>query len=282
MAQYSQRLDDLFQALADPTRRAVLRRLGGGPASVSELARPFPIALPSFMKHIHLLESSGWIRTRKKGRVRTCTLRKQRLADAEGWLSAQRKLWEDRTDRLQRFATTHKGGPSVTAPAPNPELDLTISRVIKAPRPAVWSAWTDRASFEQWWVPAPAACRVVEMDLRPGGSFVTEISEDGGDFGPHITGCFLAVDHLERIVFTNALVGGWRPAEHPLMTAIITMRDHALGTEYVAHVLHRNRADREKHEAMGFYDGWGTVTEQLARVAERRASRQRLTEVDAR
>ena len=282
MAQYSAQLDGLFRALADPTRRAVLRRLSSGPASVGELARPFAIALPSFMKHILLLESSGWIRTRKKGRVRLCTIRKQRLADAEGWLSAQRELWEGRTDRLERFATTHQGGSRVTVPAPNPALDLTLSRVIKAPRSVVWRAWTDRASFEQWWVPAPAACRVVEMDLRPGGAFVTEISEDGGDFEPHLNGCFLAVDDLERIVFTNALVGGWRPAEHPLMTAIITMRDHARGTEYAAHVMHRNRADREQHEALGFYDGWGTVTEQLARLAERRASPQRPTEVDAR
>ena len=68
----------------------------------------------------------------------------------------------------------------------NPELDLTISRLIKAPRRLVWSAWTDPASFEQWWVPAPAKCKVVEMDLRPGGAFVTEISENGGAFAPHL------------------------------------------------------------------------------------------------
>src|SRR4029453_6571056 len=97
--------------------------------------------------------------------------------------------------------------------SPNPELDLTISRVIKAPRSVIWNAWTDPASFEQWWIPAPARCRVMEMDPHPGGSFVTEISESGGDFAPHLSACFLAVDDLERIVFTNALVGGWRPAE---------------------------------------------------------------------
>src|SRR6478736_367660 len=104
----------------------------------------------------------------------------------------------------------------------SPNLDLTISRVIKAPRLAIWRAWTDPPSFEQWWVPAPARCKVVEMDLRPGGAFVTYISEDSGDFVPHISGCFLAVDDLERIVFTNSLVGGWRPAEQPFLTAIIT------------------------------------------------------------
>jgi len=152
----------------------------------------------------------------------------------------------------------------------NPDLDLTMSRVIKAPRPIIWSAWTDRTSFEQWWVPAPARCRVLDMDLRPGGSFVTQIAEGGGDFTPHLSACFLAVDHLERIVFTNALVGGWRPAQQPFMTATITLRDHPRGTVYAAHVMHKSNADRNLHEEMGFDDGWGTVAEQLARIVETR------------
>ena len=97
---------------------------------------------------------------------------------------------------------------------PNPDLDLTLSRVIKAPRPVVWSAWTDRTSFEQWWVPAPARCKVVAMELRPGGAFETLISEDGGDYVPHLSACFLDVIDGEQIVFTNALLGGWRPAEN--------------------------------------------------------------------
>lgn len=152
----------------------------------------------------------------------------------------------------------------------NPELDLTISRIIEAPRRAVWDAWTDPARFEQWWVPAPAKCRVLDMDLRPGGSFVTRISENGGDFTPHLSACFLDVEEGKRIVFTNALVGGWRPAERPFMTAIITMQDHARGTEYVSNVMHKNNADRDMHEEMGFYDGWGTVIEQLAMLVEHR------------
>lgn len=96
-------LDGVFQALADPTRRAVLGRLGEGPASVTELARPFDMALPSFMKHVRLLEGAGLIRTRKTGRVRTCVIEKERFAVAESWLSAQRELWERRTDRLEQF-----------------------------------------------------------------------------------------------------------------------------------------------------------------------------------
>lgn len=148
-------------------------------------------------------------------------------------------------------------------------LDLTVSRIIRAPRDAVWSAWTDPAKFAQWWLPAPTTCRVVHMDLRPGGAFETEMSEDGADFTPHITGCFLAVDDRERIVFTTALVAGWRPAAEPFITAVITFADHPEGTEYVATAMHKDGADREMHDSMGFHDGWGTVTRQLAELVER-------------
>lgn len=103
MEQYSAQLSGVFQALADPTRRAVLRRLGRGPASISELATPFSMALPSFMKHIRLLEGTGLIRTRKEGRVRTCSIEKRRFAIVEAWLSTQRAIWESRTDRLEQF-----------------------------------------------------------------------------------------------------------------------------------------------------------------------------------
>jgi DNA-binding transcriptional ArsR family regulator len=106
MAHYSERLDGIFQALSDPTRRAVLQRLSRGPASITELAEPFDMALPSFMKHIRLLEDSGWILTRKEGRVRTCGIDKKSLAAAEGWLAAQRALWEARTDRLEQFVAS--------------------------------------------------------------------------------------------------------------------------------------------------------------------------------
>ena len=108
MDQYSEPLDGIFQALADPTRRAVLGRLGEGPASISALAKPFDMALPSFMKHIRFLEESGWIRTRKDGRVRTCAIERKTLSTAERWMSEQRALWEGRTDRLEQLVTNGK------------------------------------------------------------------------------------------------------------------------------------------------------------------------------
>ncbi|QYC41984.1 HTH-type transcriptional regulator [Nonomuraea coxensis DSM 45129] len=112
MAQYSAQLDDVFIALADPTRRAVVRRLGSGPASVGDLAGDFPMTLPSFMKHVRTLEASGLIRTVKAGRVRTCTLNRERLALLDDWLAEQRRVWERHTDRLERLVTDPKENPS--------------------------------------------------------------------------------------------------------------------------------------------------------------------------
>ncbi|MBB4935169.1 DNA-binding transcriptional ArsR family regulator [Lipingzhangella halophila] len=106
MAKYLAELDEVFLALADPTRRAVLHRLGHGPASVSELAREATMTLPSFMKHVRTLESSGLIRTAKSSRVRTCELNRERLAVVEDWLAEQRRLWDERTDRLDQFVTS--------------------------------------------------------------------------------------------------------------------------------------------------------------------------------
>jgi DNA-binding transcriptional ArsR family regulator len=103
MAQYL--LDEIFTALADPTRRAVVGRLGRGPASVGELAEPFDMALPSFLKHIHMLEGAGLISTHKAGRVRTCEINRENLAAVGGWLEEQKLIWTQKTDRLEEFLT---------------------------------------------------------------------------------------------------------------------------------------------------------------------------------
>jgi DNA-binding transcriptional ArsR family regulator len=105
MENYPDVLDDVFGALADPTRRDVVRRLGGGDASVSELAADSTMALPSFLKHVRVLERSGIVRTRKAGRVRMCSLRRERLALVDDWLAIQRSEWEQRTDRLEGLVT---------------------------------------------------------------------------------------------------------------------------------------------------------------------------------
>jgi len=96
-------LDLAFQALADPARRQMVARLSRGPASVSELAQPLPMSLPAVLQHLQMLESSGLVRSEKKGRVRTCRIEPKALSVAESWISEQRILWEGRLDRLEAF-----------------------------------------------------------------------------------------------------------------------------------------------------------------------------------
>jgi len=96
-------LDRMFQALADPTRRAVLGRLGRGPCAMSELAQPFRMALPSFSQHLDVLENCGLVRSRKQGRVRTYRLAPKPMAAVEHWLDKQRRLWETRLDQLDHY-----------------------------------------------------------------------------------------------------------------------------------------------------------------------------------
>lgn len=108
MSKYEADLDPLFHALADPTRRAILERLARGPASVSDLAQPFAMALPSLMAHLRVLETAGLIVSRKDGRVRTCAIVPVALAPAQSWMTAQRALWEGRLDRLEQYVTQLK------------------------------------------------------------------------------------------------------------------------------------------------------------------------------
>lgn len=101
-------VDGIFRALSDPTRRHVLERLSRKPASVSELAAPYKMALPSFVEHLKVLEQSGLVRSRKTGRVRTYRLASERLKLAEDWLGKQRTMWERRLDRLDNYLLNMK------------------------------------------------------------------------------------------------------------------------------------------------------------------------------
>lgn len=152
----------------------------------------------------------------------------------------------------------------------NPDLDLTLARIIRAPRAAIWRAWTDPSRFGRWWVPAPTLCRVDRLEVRPGGALVTRMSDDGAEFVPHMDAIFLVVDEVERIVFTNAIDSAWRPAspDPVAMTAEVILSDHPDGTDYRIIVRHGDPDARARHEKLGFADGWSSVTGQLAAIAE--------------
>ena len=156
--------------------------------------------------------------------------------------------------------------------------DLVLERTLDAPRELVWRAWTDPEHLKQWWAPRPYQTPEVELDLRPGGVFYTRMTGPDG-FDARGAGCFLEVVEGEKIVWTSALGPGYRPQQLASQTdpddcnsfpftAIVTFADSGDGrTRYKAVALHRNAADRDIHEKMGFHEGWGTCADQLGEVA---------------
>ena len=147
------------------------------------------------------------------------------------------------------------------------EFDLTITRLVDAPRALVWQAWTNPELLKKWWAPKPFTTPEAEIDVRPGGKFRTlMVGPDGTEYPG--SGVFLEVVEQERIVFTDALEPGWRPSNHPFFTAIFTLVDENGKTRYTARAMHKNDDDRRKHEEMGFHQGWATCADQLAKLAE--------------
>lgn len=145
---------------------------------------------------------------------------------------------------------------------PDPKLDLVLERVVDVPRELVWKAWTTPEHLLPWFCPRPWTTIDCEIDLRPGGIFRTVMRSPEGQEFPNV-GCYLEVVPNERLIWTDALLPGYRPSPEPFMTAVLTLEPSGAGTRYVATAIHRDEAGRKKHEEMGFHEGWGTVIDQL-------------------
>jgi len=144
------------------------------------------------------------------------------------------------------------------------EHELSLTRLIDAPRAAVYRAWTDPELLKQWFAPLPYTTPHAELDVRPGGANLIVMKSPDGQEMPN-RGTYLEVVPNERIVFTDAYVGDWTPSPNkPFMTVILTFEDEAGKTRYTARVRHWNAEDKETHEKMGFHQGWGICTDQLA------------------
>ncbi|ARQ02186.1 SRPBCC family protein [Pseudorhodoplanes sinuspersici] len=151
---------------------------------------------------------------------------------------------------------------SVALIKPDPKLDLVLDRVVDVPRELVWKAWTTPEHLRHWFVPKPWSITDCAVDLRRGGEFRFVMRSPEGQEFPNI-GCFLDIVPNERLIWTDALLPGYRPSEKPFFTAILTLEPSGSGTRYVATALHRDEAGRKQHEEMGFEEGWGTVLNQL-------------------
>ncbi len=144
----------------------------------------------------------------------------------------------------------------------DPKLDLVLERVVDVPPEMVWAAWTRPEHVVHWFTPAPWRTVDCEIDLRPGGAFRTVMrSPEGKDF-PNV-GCYLEIVPNEKLVWTDGLLPGYRPAPEPFMTGIILFEPSGRGTKYTAIALHRDEEGRRKHAEMGFAEGWGKALDQL-------------------
>jgi uncharacterized protein YndB with AHSA1/START domain len=144
----------------------------------------------------------------------------------------------------------------------DPRLDLVLERVVDVPVDLVWAAWTQPQHIKKWFTPAPWTTTDCETDLRPGGIFRTTMRSPEGEDFPNI-GCFLEVIPNRRLVFTDTLLPGYRPAAKPFFTGIVSMEPHGNGTRYTAIGMHADEATRKRHEEMGFQSGWGKALDQL-------------------
>ena len=147
--------------------------------------------------------------------------------------------------------------------------ELTLERAIDAPAENLYRAWTEPALLTQWFTPAPWTPPHAELDVRAGGANLVVMRGPDGTEVPN-RGIYLEVVPNRRLVFTDAYVDAWTPSAKPFMTATIEFHDLGNGrTRYTARCAHWNAADRDAHEKMGFHEGWGKATDQLAALARR-------------
>lgn len=147
----------------------------------------------------------------------------------------------------------------------NPELDLLLESTFDAPPEVVWRAWTQPQHLKKWFVPKPWHIPECEIDVRPGGKLHVKMRSPDGE-GSDINGCYLEVIENKKLVWTDALQAGFRPAKTPFITAVITFQADGTGTKQTSYVMHKDPATRKVHEEKGFYEGWGTVMKQLGEL----------------
>ncbi len=150
--------------------------------------------------------------------------------------------------------------------SPSTDRELVLTRLIDAPRETLYRCWTEPALMKQWFAPKPYETPVVEVDVRSGGANLIVMRGPDGQDMPN-RGIYLEVVPNERLVFTDAFTEAWQPSAKPFMTAILTFEPQGDKTLYTARVRHWTVEDREAHEKMGFYQGWGICTDQLAALA---------------
>lgn len=150
----------------------------------------------------------------------------------------------------------------------DPERDLVVTRTFEAPRRLLWRAWTEPHLLMRWFTPAPWTMSNCSIDLRPGGVLRWTMRSPQGEESSH-EACYLEIVNDERLVWTDALGAGFRPAAQPFIAVVVGLDDDRGNTRQTCHVLHKDAATRRIHLDKGFEQGWGTYLDQLAEVVSR-------------
>ena len=161
-------------------------------------------------------------------------------------------------------------------PLPDENLDLVLERTVDISKEAIWDAWTQPDQLVQWFTPKPWQTVDCKIDLRPGGLFYTSMrGPEGQEFSG--TGCYIEIVANEKLVWTNALLPGYRPVAPPaesnhslVFTAVVTLESTPEGTKYTVTTIHPDEATRKRHEEMGFHQGWGAAFDQLVEMVKLR------------
>ena len=278
------RLSLILAALADPTRRAILARLGQGEATVMELAEPFDLKLPTVSKHLKVLQRAGLVSQGRKAQWRPCRLEAAPLKDVAEWIERYRDAWEERHDRLEDYLRELQAGDrpedqerssdlatreqirgeaimsKATLTADPAKQDIVMTRVFDAPRELVFKTYTDPAHIPHWWGPKNLSTTVERMDVKPGGGWrFVQRDGDGNEYAFH--GVYHEVVAPERLVFTFEFEG--MPGH--VMLATVTFEDVQGKTRLTDTSVFQTIEDRDGMLASGMEQG---ATESMDRLAE--------------
>lgn len=255
---YDEKLDRTLAALADPTRRAIVARLSEGNARVTEVAAPFSMSLNAVSKHLKVLENAGLVRREVRGREHWLSFDGAPLVAASDWIDHYRRFWEGRLDALATFLRENKARKQerrghMTADKVNTVPTVRISRLMPAPREAVFAAWLDAEGMRHWMCPGDVSKTEAEIDPRVGGAF--RIVMHGEEKTYVMTGEYVEIDPSSRIVFTwesNVTEG----------ESLVTLEFHDRNGETELVLTHERLADAET--AGNYEKGWTSILEKLA------------------
>lgn len=259
-------LDRVFAALADPTRRAILRRLAQGEATVTQLVTPSSLSQPTISKHLKVLEHAGLVERGRDAQFRPVRLNPAPLKAATMWLGDYRRFWEDNLDQLDAYVQTlllleppMTSAETLTVPA---DLTITLTRVFDAPARLLFLAHSRPEHIRRWFGPRGWPVTHCEMDFRVGGGFRFAMTGPDGVQGPFFGGSYREIVPNRKIVYDN---GFFLPDAERMVTTV-TFDEDGGRTTLTLRTVFASEAMYREHVGGGFAVGVGSGLDQLGEL----------------